>query len=667
MWNNVRDAFPSELRSMYQSLRAEGLISYEEVENRFETHQHTWPEAIFNEDAYFKYVKPFIDDGEDNLAMCLGSKEQQRKWWLYNRFRYIDSKYNSGNALSSYIQARVYHKSDLDVTPYADIYASAYFDSNLVQARAERNIVTTVESPEAWDPGGADAVLRIYSADQIKSLGDMSQFYVGDISFAAATKLQEVKLGDADANYNNEHLVNVGFGNNTLLSSIDIRNCPNLTQMVDVSGCTGLETVHLEGTNVAGIHLADASAIRELYLPASITNLTLKNQTKLETLEIADMSNIETLWVEGAMADDAIDWIDDIASSNRKLRIVGFDKTFESDSDFNSLWDKIRVSMGLDDSGLNAQYAYLNGTFTVNELKRGIYDSLSNYPFLTINYTTLGDYTYKMYLENSSKFTEYSDNQITDIRPYAFYSSPVTSINCPEVTKVNDYAFYYGNSITSFVLPKVTEIGNNAFQKKEGHPTVTRFEVGQLIKAGSKAFFRLSPSVANALDLSHLTSIAWDTFVVPGSVGALGRTEALRLPNLQIITGATGELTSIFFGTDYLTLIDLPDGVVYTNSTTSLANSGRAFNSSYNLTALILRSATMLSFPNRTDVFGNTPIRQAGNYSTVGQGYIYVPANLVDTYKADWTNKSNLASLVDYIRAIEDYPEICDPNYQGGE
>lgn len=638
MWNNVRDAFPSELRSMYQSLRAQGIISYDEVENRFEAHQHTWPEAIFNEDAYFKYVKPFIDDGEDNLAMCLGSKEQQRKWWLYNRFRYLDSKYNSGHALSSYIQARVYHKSDLDVTPYADIYASAYFDSNLVQARAERGIPTTIASPEAWDPGGADAVLRIYSADQIKSLGDMSQFYVGDISFAAAPKLQSVKLGDSDSNYSNEHLVNVGFGNNTLLQSIDIRNCPNLTQMVDVSGCTGLEVVHLEGTSVAGVHLADASAITELHLPSTITNLTLKNQSKLETLDIADTSNIETFWIEGNMADDAIDMIDDIADTNRKLRIVGFDKTFDSDDTFNALWDQIRQSMGLSDTGMNTDYAYLDGTFTVNELKRGIYDSLSHYPFLTINYTTLGDYEYKLYLENNANFTEYSDDQITKIRDYAFYYSSVRSINCPNVT----------------------ELGNNTLIF---NGTCNSYRVGTLTKIGGAAFQYVSSSIVNEMDFSQVTTITTDAFAGEDTT-TRGKTGELRLPSLTTVTYDSGG-NQFMDGWRMVSLVDIPHGVTFTPMT--FQQQPYKFRNTINLTALILRSRTMLEFGDNTYTLSNSPIRQGGNYSTVGQGYIYVPSNLVDSYVAQFTSKTTLNAIKDYIRAIEDYPEICDPDYQGGE
>ena len=68
------------------------------------------------------------------------------------------------------------------------------------------------------------------------------------------------------------------------------------------------------------------------------------------------------------------------------------------------------------------------------------------------------------------------------------------------------------------------------------------------------------------------------------------------------------------------------------------------------LTALILRSEQLVSL-SKTNAFSKAPIES-------GTGYIYVPAALVDSYKAA-TNWSTYASQ---IRAIEDYPEIC-----GGE
>ena len=148
LWKNMRAAFFNEMKAMYQTLRSTGAISYEKVEQMFEEHQGKWPEAIFNEDAWFKYLAPLVEKGNASyLSMLQGSKAEQRKWWLYNRFRYIDSKYNAGDSLSDVITVRGYAKADITVEPYADVYASIKYGSYLVQARSARNTQTTLPCP----------------------------------------------------------------------------------------------------------------------------------------------------------------------------------------------------------------------------------------------------------------------------------------------------------------------------------------------------------------------------------------------------------------------------------------------------------------------------------------------------------------------------------------
>ena len=65
------------------------------------------------------------------------------------------------------------------------------------------------------------------------------------------------------------------------------------------------------------------------------------------------------------------------------------------------------------------------------------------------------------------------------------------------------------------------------------------------------------------------------------------------------------------------------------------------------LTAVIIRSPAVCTM-STSNAFKSTPIAS-------GTGYIYVPAALVDSYKAatNWTKYAN------QIRAIEDYPDIC--------
>ena len=58
LWKNVRAAFGNEVKEMYRTLRTNNKLSYDGIENAFENHQNKWPEALFNEDSWYKYILP---------------------------------------------------------------------------------------------------------------------------------------------------------------------------------------------------------------------------------------------------------------------------------------------------------------------------------------------------------------------------------------------------------------------------------------------------------------------------------------------------------------------------------------------------------------------------------------------------------------------------------
>ena len=200
IWQNIRAAFADELKAMYFNLRSSGALSYEKVEQMFEEHQNKWSEAIFNEDSYFKYIEPFMQNNENYLYMLQGSKAEQRKWWLYNRFRYIDSKYVAGDARNDSIFLRPYAAADITVIPYADIYATVAWDATITQERAARGVAVTLHCPYSTMSGN---IVNIYSASQLASIGDLSSLKVGQVNIAKATRLQALKIGDASNSYSN--------------------------------------------------------------------------------------------------------------------------------------------------------------------------------------------------------------------------------------------------------------------------------------------------------------------------------------------------------------------------------------------------------------------------------------------------------------------------------
>lgn len=393
LWVNLRQAFYDDLKTMYQTLRSSGALSYQDTENRFEEHQAKWPEAIFNEDAWFKYLAPLVESGSAAyLSMLQGSKAEQRKWWLYNRFRYLDSKYNAGDALTDVITVRGYAKANITVTPYADVYTSVKYGSYLVQERASRNTEHTLVCPL---DNVNDTEIYIYSASQLASVGDLSGLMVGYAEFSMATKLQSLKIGDAASDYSNGNLTELHLGNNVLLKTIDVRNCPNLVQAVDISGCINIEEVYFDGSSITGLLLPNGGILKKLHLPQTITNLTIRNQTALTELSIPSYSNISTLRLENVSAAVNSRAMLETIPANSRVRIIGFAWEANDADEIFDLMDIMDTMRGLDENGNNMDKAQLSGTIHLDAITGADLARMNaRYPNITITYDHVQSYCY---------------------------------------------------------------------------------------------------------------------------------------------------------------------------------------------------------------------------------------------------------------------------------
>lgn len=122
---------------------------------------------------------------------------------------------------------------------------------------------------------------------------------------------------------------------------------------------------------------------------------------------------------------------------------------------------------------------------------------------------------------------------------------------------------------------------------------------------------------------------------------------------LSLVTVEFPKVTSIgtrvFYGSYNLTKIDF---AVPLNVNTE------TFYNCTSLKALILRGTAGVSPLSNTNAFTNTPIAS-------GTGYIYVHKTLDDGSDgvAVYQAATNWATFPDQIRAIEDYPDICDQTY----
>lgn len=389
LYVNMRLAFADEIKAMYQELRSGDIFSYDEIERRFEEHQAVWGASIYNEDAKFKYLDPLVNEGNKTyLPMLQGSKAEQRKWWLYNRFRYLDSKYQAGDNQEDYIMLRAYAVDDIKVTPYADIYASAKFDSTVVQKRALRGSTYTLENPLT---GGNDAVISIYAASQLASVGDLSGLKPGMADFSKAIRLSSLKVGSNASGYTNPNLTDLTIGNLTLLKELDVRNCTALAQSVDLSGCTNLERAYFEGTAITGVKLPNGGILKTLHLPATVTGLTILNQPLLTDFSIPSYANVTTLRLEGVDMSkfDSLAIVEQMPSNSR-VRLVGVDWRMDDVADIYPLYDKLDTFRGLDENGNTTDNVVITGKIYIPAITATDLETLSTrYPSIEFTYDTI--------------------------------------------------------------------------------------------------------------------------------------------------------------------------------------------------------------------------------------------------------------------------------------
>lgn len=281
-------------------------------------------------------------------------------------------------------------KDDITVTPYADIYASIKYGSYLVQQRANRNVAYTLGCPLS---NVNDTEIYIYSASQLQSIGDLSGLMVGYADFSMATRLQSLKVGDATDSYSNGNLTELYLGNNTLLRTLDVRNCPNLKQAVDVSGCTNIEYLYFEGTAVTGVQLPNGGILKTLHLPATVTNLTIRNQKAITDFSIGGYDNISTLRLENVSEVFDKKAILESIPAGARVRITGLNWTADSAQDILTFYDRLDTMRGLDENGNNVEKAQIVGSVFVSELYgTELEEMLERYPNIKVMYTTLTSY-----------------------------------------------------------------------------------------------------------------------------------------------------------------------------------------------------------------------------------------------------------------------------------
>lgn len=400
LWNNIEQAYSKEIAAMYAEMRSKKLLTYEECIRFFDTEQgDAWCEAVYNEDSWYKYVRPLLDEGNGSyLYAAQGSRKMHRRWWLYNRFKYMDSKYIAGDYKNDFATLRLYTPSewegvepnaDMTITSYAGQYVNVQYGSYTVGTRSQKNIPVHIKAPAIQFN---DTETIIFGAGQISSLGDISSLYPGSVDVSKMTKLVELIIGSGAEGYRNTNMEVLSVGANNLLRKLDIRNCPNLKQAIDLALRSNIREIWAEGTGTSAVVLPEGGNLTLLHLPDTITNLTVRNQTELTDagLILDGVRNLSTIRWENTNKANVLSIIDRCFALDtmklERVRLIGVDWTL---STLDPIIKLISLK-GLDENGNNVDKAIITGKCYVSVATDSQINKLkAAFPELAITYGQL--------------------------------------------------------------------------------------------------------------------------------------------------------------------------------------------------------------------------------------------------------------------------------------
>lgn len=281
--------------------------------------QDYFPESAYNVDAEWTYEDIWANKNAwkevNPLSQALGGHREAENDWITMRMLFIASYYNFGPFVASgykddYTGQMAYGGAGAityNITPAIDFNPTIIRGSTETITYGDRVMANTTVPLTVSSTTGADTRIYIQGLDWIKDLGDLSSLTVSADNPTlniSSKRLQRIKVGDEDASKipTSATLKELSFGDCQSLMSIDARNLSTLIGTVDVSNIPRLKEAYFGGTNVAVVKLQDGSKIEKLELPASITELKLKD-LKFLKYGVINLSRFET--ISGALGTGA--------------------------------------------------------------------------------------------------------------------------------------------------------------------------------------------------------------------------------------------------------------------------------------------------------------------------------------------------------------------------
>lgn len=305
LWNLLEadEEFMNILSSVDNALYTAG-ISYDNTIRIFDAEQaDKWVEKVYNQDAQYKYIGPYIEKGINNLFMLQGKRDLHRKWWLAKRFSIFDAKYVSGSYKSQAVEIKCLNGTE--VGQKFTIKAGYPLDYGYGINNIPRSFGITLDVGETHEFTTQEVInigdpLRIYGAPNISEL-DFSKMSdrLAVVTIAnvyadnLGTKLTKLILGNPNK-INAEISEISGLKQAIALEELDIQGMSKMVS-IDLSNHQYFKKLKAFGSNLSSVTFAKGAPVERVELPTTMRVLTFDQLPLLDGTNVVmeDMSNVQ--------------------------------------------------------------------------------------------------------------------------------------------------------------------------------------------------------------------------------------------------------------------------------------------------------------------------------------------------------------------------------------
>lgn len=450
-----RYCFAEELNAMYIDCENAGALDLDAFADYCDEIQDLACESLWIEDAWRKCIDTYINLGTSAyLPMQNGKKRLQRRQFLHYQRAFMSSYFVGSYATDSTATIRGYTpssykgvtpKSEMTITPYCDLWVTVKAASTTFQQRALAGETVTINLGVS---SMNDTEIYVRNADFIQDLGELACLYPGYIDIASCKRLKRANVGSSVDGYSNTNMKEVTVKNAKSLEYINVENCPNLVQELDLSNNMNVKECYTRGSGVTGVTFADWGRLVTALLNG-IASIYAHNLQMVETFTLEDYTKLTTVNVEGSPSVDSLALVMSATNLSR-VRLINVD--WRTTVKAYDVLMKIHNVNGIDDDGHNTTNGVITGSV--------YFDSISETKYKTLVDTlTSVAFTYGEYLEEYTVTFQNEDGTVLNVQKVERGGSAVDPIAAgyistptKEPTVDNVFTFYKWDTAIDIIL-----------------------------------------------------------------------------------------------------------------------------------------------------------------------------------------------------------------------